>query len=94
MKKNIFEIIKSQVQSLPGEECNLVRRLFSNSQLEKIKKKGVSLFGAGVVANEIFRALTNQNIVLNRFVVTKNSHLGQRFCGLHVVDVSEYVQKE
>jgi FkbM family methyltransferase len=94
MLKNIFEIIKSQVQSLPGEECNLVRRLFSNSQLEEVKKKGVSLFGAGVVANEIFRALTNQNIGVNRFVVTKNSHLGQRFCGLHVVDVSEYVQKE
>jgi hypothetical protein len=92
MLENIYEKIRRRVILFNDTENSLLSRLFGSTRVKEVRKKGVSLFGAGVVAEEIFRALTNQSITVHRFVVSTKLNK-QRHCGLEVVDLFEFTNK-
>lgn len=59
MKNKIYDLIWEKIEEYRSSQKTFLDRVFGDVRFDLIEKHGLSIFGAGVVANELLRALQN-----------------------------------
>ncbi len=87
MASVISTILKSK-----SRKENFIQRIFGIRNPGNFSQSKISIFGAGIVANELYRALKNNGISASCFVVSElNENLTKN--NLNVINIDEFINK-
>lgn len=87
----ICDVIQQKIQQSQINANSFLGRIFGGKSYADIKNINISIFGAGVVANELLRALENNGVRIDNFVVT-NIHNTKVSQGVNVISIEEFIE--
>jgi len=93
MKNKIYDLICKKIEDNRSNHKTFLDRVFGDVEIDLIKEFGLSIFGAGIVANELVRSLQNYKIHVSNFVVSRLPDETQSQ-EIVVINIERFIEKQ